>query len=368
MMPRGAIAQLEERLDRTQEVGGSSPPSSINDVLSRLALPQRLRRPGRRTRGPVLFAFTGVGGGPPGIGADLFAAEPAFREAVERAAAVVQDVTGYDVLRCFSDRMPTPSWANAFLVIGLLQLGQVELWRAVGVEPDATLGLSLGEIGAVYAAGGLSLEDAARLLAEWWQVRREDGTPHALFMIEAERSAATALCDTAPVPMAIGGTFSPEVACVICAADHVAPATRHIQARHRIISRSEIGFPSHTALGPAAGVALSRRVAGLTARPMSRRCFLSSLGGEFPRGAVCDARHWRRVPDTSFLYAEAADAALAMRPGTIIHIGARAYTAQYLADAARRHAVAPRMVETMVPGKPELATWRRARRRHRAWV
>ena len=26
---RGAIAQLEERLDRTQEVGGSSPPSSI---------------------------------------------------------------------------------------------------------------------------------------------------------------------------------------------------------------------------------------------------------------------------------------------------------------------------------------------------
>ena len=31
MRDRGAIAQLGERLDRTQEVGGSSPPSSIAD-------------------------------------------------------------------------------------------------------------------------------------------------------------------------------------------------------------------------------------------------------------------------------------------------------------------------------------------------
>jgi hypothetical protein len=30
----GAIAQLEERLDRTQEVAGSSPASSIGDFLA----------------------------------------------------------------------------------------------------------------------------------------------------------------------------------------------------------------------------------------------------------------------------------------------------------------------------------------------
>ena len=33
MRDRGAIAQLGERLDRTQEVGGSSPPSSIEKPL-----------------------------------------------------------------------------------------------------------------------------------------------------------------------------------------------------------------------------------------------------------------------------------------------------------------------------------------------
>ena len=35
MRDRGAIAQLGERLDRTQEVGGSSPPSSTSKGLAR---------------------------------------------------------------------------------------------------------------------------------------------------------------------------------------------------------------------------------------------------------------------------------------------------------------------------------------------
>ena len=33
----GAIAQLAERLDRTQEVGGSNPPSSIDEGFSNAA-------------------------------------------------------------------------------------------------------------------------------------------------------------------------------------------------------------------------------------------------------------------------------------------------------------------------------------------
>ena len=39
MRARGAIAQLGERLDRTQEVGGSSPPSSITDRARKTQAP-----------------------------------------------------------------------------------------------------------------------------------------------------------------------------------------------------------------------------------------------------------------------------------------------------------------------------------------
>ncbi len=44
-----------------------------------------------------------------------------------------------------------------------MQVGLTELWRSFGIEPQGAIGHSVGEIGAAWSVGALTLEEALRL-------------------------------------------------------------------------------------------------------------------------------------------------------------------------------------------------------------
>ena len=45
-----------------------------------------------------------------------------------------------------------------------MQVALAALWRSWGIEPQAVVGHSMGEVAAAYVAGALSLEDAVRII------------------------------------------------------------------------------------------------------------------------------------------------------------------------------------------------------------
>lgn len=114
-----------------------------------------------------VFVFSGIGTQWPEMGRQLLSTEPVFRRALDQCDAAVRAITGWSVL----EEIDKPAAHSRLSRIDLMQpaifsiqVGLAALWRSWGVEPVATLGHSLGEIAAAHVAGGLSLEDAARVV------------------------------------------------------------------------------------------------------------------------------------------------------------------------------------------------------------
>jgi len=114
---------------------------------------------------PVVFMFPGQGAEFRHMAAELFTAEPAFREAAEECAGLLAG-EGVD-LRAILATGPDPAdgAVPAQLSLFACEYAIAQALRGWGIEPTAVIGHSLGEYTAATLAGALPLAGALRLIA-----------------------------------------------------------------------------------------------------------------------------------------------------------------------------------------------------------
>src|SRR5262249_19305312 len=122
---------------------------------------------GTKLPGPrkgLVFVFSGQGSHWLGMGRDLLAYEPVFRNRLEECDACLRQYANWSVIAELSADEPKFEYTEiAQPVLFAIQAGLIALWKSWGVEPDAVVGHSAGEVAAAYAAGVLSLDDAVRV-------------------------------------------------------------------------------------------------------------------------------------------------------------------------------------------------------------
>ncbi|MEV0028354.1 type I polyketide synthase [Nocardia sp. NPDC050793] len=116
----------------------------------------------------VAFVFPGQGSQWEGMALGLLDSGGVFAESIAECEAALAPYVGWSltaVLRREGDAPPLDRVDVVQPVLFAVMVSLARMWRAAGVEPDVVIGHSQGEIAAAYVAGGLSLSDAARVVA-----------------------------------------------------------------------------------------------------------------------------------------------------------------------------------------------------------
>src|SRR5690606_7152817 len=113
------------------------------------------------------FVFPGQGAQYAGMGARLMRESAVFADAVRDCEKAFAEFVDWSLTEVLEQAEGAPTLDRVDVVQPALfatMVGLAALWRSVGIEPDAVLGHSQGEVAAAYVAGVLSLTDAARIV------------------------------------------------------------------------------------------------------------------------------------------------------------------------------------------------------------
>jgi acyl transferase domain-containing protein/NADPH:quinone reductase-like Zn-dependent oxidoreductase/acyl carrier protein len=154
--------------------------SDLSGRLDRFAKDQSLSgvvigRVGSESARKLVLVYTGMGAPWWGMGIGLATRNEAFRLALEECNEAFVAQGGPSILDIFDRKWLTSSAAAESLGQPMLepnlaqpanfalQVALTSLWRSLGIEADAVIGHSVGEVAAAWASGVLSLDEAARL-------------------------------------------------------------------------------------------------------------------------------------------------------------------------------------------------------------
>ncbi|WP_394848509.1 amino acid adenylation domain-containing protein [Pendulispora brunnea] len=247
-------------------------------------------------RGKVAFVFPGQGSQWIGMALPLWETSPVFRdqlEACERAFAPYVDWSLRAVLRGEGGDASLDRVDVVQPVLFAVMVSLAAVWRSMGIEPDAVIGHSQGEIAAAYVAGALSLEDAAKVVTLRSRALIQLAGQGAMAAVDLGADALGPHLARFGERLSIAAINSPHTAVVSGEPEAVDALLAELEAAGTFARKVRVDYASHSAqIAPLEG-ALLQALSGLAPRTPSLPLYSTVTGKRLDEGEL-DAAYWVR--------------------------------------------------------------------------
>jgi phthiocerol/phenolphthiocerol synthesis type-I polyketide synthase C len=192
----------------------------------------------------TVFVFSGQGSQWAGMGRRLLADEPVFAAAVAELEPVFVEEVGFSLQRVLAAGEPVVGIERIQPVLVGVQLALTALWRSYGVEPDAVIGHSMGEVSAAVVAGALSPAQGLRVIARRSGLMAGLAGRGAMALLELDAAAVEGLiADYSDVTVAVYA--SPRQTVIAGPPEQVDAVIAAVDAQGRLARRIEVDVASH---------------------------------------------------------------------------------------------------------------------------
>jgi acyl transferase domain-containing protein/NADPH:quinone reductase-like Zn-dependent oxidoreductase/acyl carrier protein/SAM-dependent methyltransferase len=319
-VPSGTVAEISTLLgDYAREIKS---PGVIDDAAAR--------------PGSMAFVYSGNGAQWEGMARDALSLSPSFRAAITRVDALLVDALGWSVLDALSGTAPRELARTdvAQPLLFAIQVATTLALREVGVEPDAVLGHSVGEIAAAWASGALSLEQAAHVVVVRSRYQHMTAGSGKMAVLGTGVAEATTLIERQGLRLAIAAINAPNALTIAGPQVDLMRLSEQAQDRGWQFAMLDLDYAFHSPAMDPVRDELLKALEGLA--PQAGYCrFVSTVEGGPLDGVALDAGYWWRNIREPVQFADAVKYLAENGTGQFLEIGPRPVLQSYIRDVLR---------------------------------
>ncbi|MFD9937811.1 SDR family NAD(P)-dependent oxidoreductase, partial [Streptomyces massasporeus] len=288
-------------------------------------------------RGKTVFVYPGQGSQWTGMGRELLAQSPVFAETIDACDTALRPFTGWSVREVLTGKGGEHPPHDRVDVIqpALFAMGVAlsALWRSHGVEPDAVIGHSQGEVVAAVVAGALSLEQGAQIVAQRSKAVLACSGQGGMALIERPQAEVEEFIAPYGEDLSIAAINTSTSTVISGEAAALDQLVSELQERNVYARKVNVDYASHHAhMDPL----LPDLAAGFTniTPTQTNTAFYSTVTGAITDGTELDGTYWCRNLRETVRFDQALNHLLADHHTTYIEISAHPVLSMPLTNAA----------------------------------